>query len=177
MKRTSLTIATLAATLIMPLAITTGLNQSAFAGGPSTKSADTFKPLPVSLVDVNGDGMLSAKELRAAFREVRQHRRTIRKAKRQKRLAAHDVNGDGKLDKTERMAARSARFAKLDTDGNGSISPTEAKGTRLGKRFTQMDANRDGMLTKAEIAAAHKAFQSERHRGHRWRGKKPGKVK
>jgi len=52
-----------------------------------------------------------------------------REAKRAEIKAQFDVDGDGKLNETERQAAREARkqrkMERFDTDGDGQISDTE----------------------------------------------------
>jgi Ca2+-binding EF-hand superfamily protein len=45
------------------------------------------------------------------------------------------------------------RMAKLDADKDGAISLTEAKGTRLADKFTALDRDSDGKLTREELRA------------------------
>lgn len=45
------------------------------------------------------------------------------------------------------------RMAKLDADKDGAISLTEAKGTRLADKFTALDRDSDGKLTRDELHA------------------------
>ena len=68
-----------------------------------------------------------------------------------------------------------AIIAKLDTDKDGKISKAEAKGTRLERAFDKIDANSDGFITQAELAAARKGRKGKRRRGKRGRGKRGGK--
>jgi Ca2+-binding EF-hand superfamily protein len=98
-------------------------------------------------LDKNGDGLISRDEAQAA-----------------PRLAKHfdeiDTNKDGFLSKDELAAARTkmkdAIFARIDTDADGRISRDEAaRFPRLARHFDQIDANKDGYLTKEELRAAH----------------------
>ena len=99
------------------------------------------------------------------------------------RFAKLDANRDGNVSAAEQKAVREARFAdrfkRLDTDGNGSISQAEfaaarekrgegrgdhAEGRRghhagrgghfgFGGRGGNADANKDGVISKAEFQA------------------------
>lgn len=84
-----------------------------------------------------------------------------------KRFAAADGDGDGVLTAAEFAAAAKPRherranriLARLDRDGDARASLAEtARAGRIGRRFERADADRDGLLTAAEIAAA-----AERH--------------
>lgn len=98
-------------------------------------------------LDKDGDGLISRDEAQAA-----------------PRLAKHfdeiDANKDGFLSKDELAAARTKLrdtiFARIDTDADGRISRDEAaRFPRLARHFDQIDANKDGYLTKDELRAAH----------------------
>ena len=95
-----------------------------------------------------------------------------------------DANKDGKIDSADKAARQAQRFAKLDTDKNGAISQSEFatahadRGDRMGKRgegkrrmgkrggkhgmhgmhrgmgMKAVDANKDGVVTRAEFNAA-----------------------
>jgi Ca2+-binding EF-hand superfamily protein len=80
-----------------------------------------------------------------------------------------DANKDGQLDKDELSAKREAHHAERkartderwkasDTDGNGSLSLAEATASSswVGERFTKLDANSDGELTREEMGAARR---------------------
>ena len=59
---------------------------------------------------------------------------------------------------------RKQRVEKLDTNGDGVISRAEAgKAPRLAKSFDAIDANKDGQLSKEELAAFRKAHAGKPH--------------
>jgi Ca2+-binding EF-hand superfamily protein len=105
--------------------------------------------------DTNGDGMISREEAKAL-----------------PRIAAHfdeiDANHDGQITADELRAFhqkqrgegtkhRGAFFKKLDTDGDGRLGRAEAQAgaPRLAEHFDEIDANKDGFITREEMAAAH----------------------
>jgi len=68
--------------------------------------------------------------------------------------------------RAERQAKFDERFKKADADGNGVISRAEAEKAmpRLASRFDRIDANKDGQVTRDEMAAARKAHFEQRKR-------------
>lgn len=66
--------------------------------------------------------------------------------------------------RAEVKARLEQRFKRADTDGNGALSRAEAeKGMPgLARHFDQIDANKDGQITREEIEAAHKAREDKR---------------
>ena len=72
-------------------------------------------------------------------------------------------------------AGKANKMERLDTNGNGTLSASEVAGTKLESRFSEIDTNRDGELTRDEMKAARKARKGEKDRDHRARGKKHGK--
>jgi hypothetical protein len=89
------------------------------------------------------------------------------KAKMAKRMEACKANPE--KCRAERAAVMDKRFKSADTDGNGMLSRAEAeKGMpRLARHFDRIDANKDGQVTREEMAAARKAHFEQR------RGRKP----
>ena len=87
-----------------------------------------------------------------------------REAKARARSAASSAQADPEKCRAEAKAREDARFKRADTDGNGALSRSEAeKGMRaLARHFDQIDANKDGQITREEIEAARKARDSGR---------------
>lgn len=81
----------------------------------------------VAAMDSNGDGFISADELRAEH-----ERRQVEHA--QKRLDAMDTDADGKVSVAEFTAARSSRLEARDRNGDGMISADESRHGKHGKR-------------------------------------------
>lgn len=76
-----------------------------------------------------------------------------------------DANGDGALTQVEMQAYGKARIAAADTDGDGDISWAEleahiaSKGQgrmerRIDRMMDRMDADKDGVISAAEIETA-----------------------
>ena len=64
-----------------------------------------------------------------------------------------DINGDGKITKTEVQAYGKARFASVDTDGNDSLS-VEELATMMSRRLLKhLDANGNGTVELLEMQA------------------------
>lgn len=130
-------------------------DEVALAPPPPVDESVQPPPLPAEWLkkfDQNGDGKLDEAERAAARKEfAKKHPRFAQRMKSGKRgpggeefrrgymLGKFDLNGDGKLDETERAAARAAgekrmranlekqlqRLKAIDTDGDGKISDTE----------------------------------------------------
>ena len=68
---------------------------------------------------------------------------------------AQDPGADRGARHAERHAQAQARFTAADRDANGRLGRLEAQavGERMANNFDRMDANRDGALDKAELAA------------------------
>ena len=102
-------------------------------------------------LDANKDGVLTADELGA----------------RVERLMEADANKDGKLTKAEIRDFHEARMAEHekrrfpDENGDGVVSRSEWSKSR-DAAFDELDANKDGKLTREELEAAHGM-----HRHHR----------
>ena len=81
-------------------------------------------------IDRDGNGRITADEVRA-WRAAKRARRSAR-----------------------RPSGLAALFASADTDGNGALSRAEVDALpRLARRFREIDANGDGSLSRAEIDA------------------------
>lgn len=80
-----------------------------------------------------------------------------RKARMEQRRA--QCQADPQKCQQERQARAEEHFRKADVDGNGMLSRAEAeKGMpRLAHRFDDIDADRDGQLSRDEMVAARKA--------------------
>jgi len=96
-------------------------------------------------LDKNADGSISRDEAAAHPRLSRSFDRI-------------DTNKDGVLSQDELRAARPhgghGHHARVDADGDGSISRDEAKAApRLTENFDAIDTNKDGMLSRDELAA------------------------
>lgn len=63
---------------------------------------------------------------------------------------------------------------KLDTDKDGMISLAEASGHRIADKFAEIDADKDGKLSREELHAMKKNHHGNRGEGDRgWHGKDP----
>lgn len=74
-----------------------------------------------------------------------------------------DANADGVVTRDEAMAAAAARFAAADADKDGRLTAEERRAARPhrgrhgrhpGMMLERADANRDGVITRAEASAA-----------------------
>lgn len=65
---------------------------------------------------------------------------------------------DPKKCEQERQAKMDQRFKKADSDGSGTLSRAEAEQgmPMLAKNFDRVDTNKDGQVTRDELAAARK---------------------
>lgn len=81
-------------------------------------------------------------------------------ARREHRMLAVDINGDGKVSRAEFLGSAKSgrgyfarRFGRLDRDGNGSINRPEILAT-MARRFKRLDADGKDVLTPAERSEA-----------------------
>ena len=90
-------------------------------------------------VDTDKDGFLTEDELRQA-RESRRDRRGEARHRMHEHFKAADVNGDGQLSLDEaqaKMPRLAEKFTTLDTDKNGLLSKEELKQARSGQKPPQ----------------------------------------
>jgi len=137
---------------LAPLASFAG-DQAAHGGG----RADILK------WDTNGDGVVTKDEAQAAGA-----------AQSAKRFDQLDLNKDGQLTKEEMSQVREARraamhekfeadFKAADKNADGGLSKDEATASmpRIAKRFDQLDANKDGVVTQEELQAHHQQMRGK----------------
>ena len=116
------------------------------------------------LSDLDGDGVISAEEIRQ-----------IRENSRNSNLELFDTDGDGQLSREERKAIKKARRAEFvslhDTDGDGQLSRAERKQAKEAVKeviMQQLDTNGDGTVSDAERAGFDevKAERQSRRKAH-----------
>lgn len=108
-------------------------------------------------MDSNGDGVLTADEMRGAKKKRGDDKGRKGKKDRAKPFERMDANDDGKISAAEFKAGMSAMAEKHDKD----INPE-----RAAKHFEKMDTDGDGYLTTDELKSAKG--------GHAKKGKKDG---
>ena len=86
-----------------------------------------------------------------------------------------DADGDQRLSQAEFVGARVDRLAAADTNGDGSVTPEERRAVALARRdqraearFDRLDADDDGVISKAEFDARRDARAE--------RGGRPGRA-
>jgi len=126
------------------VALTAVLGTLAMGAG----TAHAFGMTSLKLSDTNGDGVISADEIRAA---LEQGKAEI--------LSQFDANGDGELSREERKAMKDARRATMigsfDENGDGKLSRAERRNARDAREAAldlQLDVNGDGEVSNAESA-------------------------
>lgn len=135
----------------------------------SAGAAFAFGKGNIQLSDVNGDGVISAEEIREA-----------RQAARTNMIVQFDTNGDGELSRQERRAAketfRALAVESYDANGDGELSRSERKTAKQARKdaiMLQLDVNGDGEVSDAE-KAGWKEVRKER-RGKHKHGKRNGR--
>jgi hypothetical protein len=71
---------------------------------------------------------------------------------------------DAKDNRSQMTAGQiaSKRITKLDQNNDGMLEAREVKGTRLGAQFAVLDVDKDGKVSKSELADGIKAHRAER---------------
>jgi Ca2+-binding EF-hand superfamily protein len=66
-----------------------------------------------------------------------------------------DSNNDGSLSEDELINFHRQRFTSIDTDANGLLTKEEMKNHQQKKRFTRIDSNQDGVISEEEMIFSH----------------------
>lgn len=98
-------------------------------------------------------------------------------------FATLDKNQDGKLSKEELAGLRhptraemqkrmAEKFHAADKNGDGALSQTEAEqaASHMAKHFSEMDTDKNGLVTPEELRAHHQAHAHEQRGEHRMKG-------
>ena len=118
-------------------------------------------------LDTNKDGRVTKQEADAFMTSKRAEHQAEHAEHAKQRFAEQDANKDGKLSKQELARMPGDWFERLDLDGDGFVSQDEMKEAhetmkeRFGKRgeghgqkrFEKLDADNNGSVDQAEIAA------------------------
>jgi Ca2+-binding EF-hand superfamily protein len=137
------------------------------AQAPAAKSisrADYLKTVDARFarVDTNHDGSISRQEMVAQQQRDLQAARAKIAQDLQAKFRQLDTNKDGQLSLQEFLAAApqikttetpDQMVQQLDTNHDGKVSPDEFRAPDIAK-FNRIDANRDGIVTQAEMQAA-----------------------
>lgn len=134
--------AAIAATLVLTSAAAL---QAAPEGAVDRTAVDRTKARETAFnrMDTNKDGSLSREEMNAAAT---------------RRAARLDADKDGKVSRAEFVsvgkatAKREARFTKLDKAGVGTLPLERFVAVHL-RRLDRMDANKDGVISRAEYVS------------------------
>ncbi|PWG16212.1 EF-hand domain-containing protein [Salibaculum griseiflavum] len=152
----------LIAALTAGFALTVSAEARGFGAGHGPKAQmPSFEEM-----DLDGNGALTAEEMRAAMQ-----------ARMQARFEAADTDGDGGLSAEEMTAMMQARMAnrmerhldRADENGDGLLQIEEmqamgGKGSRDGAMFDRLDSNGDGTLDAEEFAALQDRMGGRMHR-------------
>ena len=152
-------------TLLSATVLAVALAATASVASAADNKGDSARPQRGEMfkrMDKDGDGRLSRAELPADERA-------------QKRFEAMDKDQDGYVTQEEAQAARQTRRAEgkarmeqhlrdadINGDGQYSIDELQAKMPRMAERFNDLDADKNGYLTREEMRAGAK--QHRRHR-------------
>ena len=115
-------------------------------------------------IDTNKDGSLSGAEIGAVQTKAMQQAATAQQQKLEGEFKKLDTNKDNQVSLAEFKAALppvTARetpaqmLAQLDGNKDGKVSTAEYRAIPLAN-FDKMDANKDGIVTQQEVAAARR---------------------
>jgi len=123
-------------------------------GWAQTDARPTAVDNEMKAMDTNGDGKISAEEHAAGVSRMftTMDANTDGKVTASEMTAAHDRVTGTKPAKGEMTAAE--KIKTIDTNGDGILTADEhAAGART--MFDRMDTDKDGFLSKAELAAGH----------------------
>lgn len=116
-------------------------------------------------IDSNRDGFVSQAEMTAHHETMRSQRAE----KMKERAAAGGERAEKRADRMEKRGERMAKrggdhFARRDANSDGRISLAEfqAGGDKMIARF---DADKNGVVTKDEMAKAREAWKGKRNKG------------
>lgn len=128
---------------------------------------------PMAMADANKDGNLTKAELTAALdarfktmdangdgKVTTEERAAMRQARLDKRFAKMDRDGNGQISKAEFSAAHEARMGGRGPQADGQRGPGHRMrghrghgGPMMGMMGGRADADKDGVLTRAEFMA------------------------
>jgi Ca2+-binding EF-hand superfamily protein len=158
---------------------------SLLSGAFSLASAETEVdiptrgPIPFSVYDLDGSGMIDAREF-SSIQEDRQHQRAAQHIPKSKSpppptFDDYDRNGDGGINEDELLAGQKAQMLKrVDMMDSG-----KPPGVGMGHvpLFSEFDLNNDGVIMEHEFLEAQQARASERARqGYMMRGLGNGRA-
>jgi hypothetical protein len=130
---------------------------------PSIKdSSDRIYQEIVAAADVDGDGKVSATELRSLVMKYLEKQVS-------KRFQRLDRNGDGRVTQAEVPNMVAARFERFDANGDGSFTVTELSAEmteqaseRCRSVFARLDVDENEALSVADATAARPTRVSKR---------------
>jgi Ca2+-binding EF-hand superfamily protein len=80
-----------------------------------------------------------------------------------KQFSLMDSNNDGSLSKEEMLNFHEQRFTSIDVDGDGLITKDEIKSHRQKQRFMRIDSNNDGVISEDEMTLSYNSHNKRSH--------------